>query len=138
VHDPDAVDGREFLGEPVGQGSGWKRRAPDSLDSIFAPITRLLTSCWAGVAEHDPMLAEGIAKVWLARDFCVFRRMAVWPAMVAPDLLAIDVERMLTDMGRNEFWGPGLNAEFARFWCSPGSAEAEGAVGSPAHHARRV
>jgi hypothetical protein len=25
---------------------------------------------------------------------------------------------MLTTMGRNEFWGPGLNAEFARFWWS--------------------
>ena len=118
VHDPDAVDSREFLGEPVGQGSGWKRRAPNSLDSVFAPITRLLTSCWAGVVEHDPMFAEGIAKVWLARDLYIFRRMAVWAATVAPDLLATDVERTLTEMGRNEFWGPGLNAEFARFWCS--------------------
>lgn len=119
VHEPDAIDTREFLGaKMVGHASGWRRRAPDLLDTIFAPITRLLTSCWAGIVENDPILAEGIGKVWLARDFYIFRRMAVWGATVAPDLLATDVERMLSTLRRDEFWGPGLNAEFARYWCS--------------------
>lgn len=117
VHEPDETDLATFLADEH-EEAGWIRNPPDAFDSTFAPISRVMTSCWRLIAADDPSFAANVARTWLRRDFLIFRRMAVWAATIDPTTLSADVESMLSRMERREFWLAGRNPEFVRFWCS--------------------
>jgi hypothetical protein len=117
VHDPDKIDLKTFLVDQHAE-AGWIRNPPDEFDSTFAPISRVMTSCWRFIAASDPSYAANVARTWLSRDFLVFRRMAAWAATIDLTDLSADVESMLSKMERSEFWLGGRNPEFVRFWCS--------------------